>query len=47
MFEPWVLGIALKPLVVLGFFAIAILGRLAVQKWMKPGKLKNFLLLRT
>ena len=44
--EPWTWGIALKPLVVLGLFAVAIFGRLAVQRWLKPGKLKEFLLRR-
>lgn len=39
------LAMALKPLGALILFGcIALPGRIAVQKWMKPGKLKTFLL---
>ena len=39
------LAMIFKPLVALFLFGCCALpGRIAVQKWMKPGKLKSFLL---
>jgi hypothetical protein len=41
----WVLGVVLKPIFALILFGFILLpARLAVQHWMKPGKLKDWLL---
>ena len=43
----WVLASFLKPVVALIMFGlIALPGRIAVERWMKPGKLKSLLLTR-
>lgn len=45
--EPWLIALLLKPLGALILFGcIALPGRILVQKYMKEGKLKRFLLLR-
>ena len=43
--ENWLLAILIKPIALFVLLvAIPLPVRLAVQKWMKPGKMKNFLL---
>ena len=46
--EPWLLAVILKPLLfpvfMLALFIPAACGRVLVQRWMKDGKLKRFLL---
>ena len=45
--EPWQIALLLRPLGALIMFGcIALPGRIFVQKYMKEGKLKRFLLLR-
>ena len=38
------LAAALKPLALLLLFGVALCGKIAVQRWMRDGKLKRFLL---
>lgn len=46
--EPWLIGIIVKPIVLLVLLvAIPMPIRMAVERWMKPGKLKDILLSRT
>lgn len=43
--DSWLLGILIKPIFLFVLLiAIPVPIRLAVEKWMKPGKLKDFLL---